>query len=538
MLTMIIADDESIVRQGLKNIVHWNDLGIEVIAEARDGQEAYELCQELHPDILFTDIRMPLMDGLEVAMKLEEQGSDIRIVLISGAQDFNYAKTALDIKAEGYVLKPVIVDDLNEVIRKVVNRIKLDRKQQSEMTHLKRQIHEHFPLIRNNFLRNLASGVYVNETSIQNKLEYFKIAIQSDESLLISSLQIDDYENKIEKMSEEDKQLLSFGVTNIIEEIMTNYNSGISFGMSENEFVQIYHQSALSNRKYTEICAEIALCLQNFLKISVSIGVGRMIDKISLIHTSLEDARSALQYKFYTGHNSILDISDIDILNDTSNEGIIPFDLYENENRLMGYIKLGDVEGVAETINNIFGHLNSGRTMTMDYVQGVCFEMTCIASRTVQDLGESMDSIADDRSVVLDTIYRKETIADLKSYMSNLFVMIAQYFSKKYNQKSAKVIRKIKDIIDQKYSGDISVAKISQEIYLTPNYLSMIFKQDTGETISEYITKVRMEHAKSLLKSTDLKILEIAEKVGYEDPHYFSKAFKKYTGIHPQKHRL
>src|SRR5689334_6770760 len=128
MLRMIIADDEFIVRDGLKNIIPWEQFGIEVVGEAVDGQEALDLCLELKPDILFTDIRMPIMDGLEVAMELHEKGSKIKIIIVSGVQDFNYAKMALNINAEGYILKPVKIPELKETIQKVVNSINFETK--------------------------------------------------------------------------------------------------------------------------------------------------------------------------------------------------------------------------------------------------------------------------------------------------------------------------------------------------------------------------------------------------------------------------
>jgi two-component system response regulator YesN len=126
MLKMIIADDEQIVRNGLKKIFPWEEFGIEIIAESANGQETLELCNQLCPDILFTDIRMPLMDGLEVALKLREQGSNIKIIILSGVQDFNFAKTAMDINAEGYILKPIKINELKEVIKKVIRNISME----------------------------------------------------------------------------------------------------------------------------------------------------------------------------------------------------------------------------------------------------------------------------------------------------------------------------------------------------------------------------------------------------------------------------
>jgi two-component system, response regulator YesN len=537
MLKMIIADDESIVRHGLRNVIQWENFGIEVVAEAADGQEALDACLELNPDILFTDIRMPMLDGLEVAMKLKELKMNIRVVIISGAQDFNYAKTALDADAEGYVLKPVNIDDLSDVFKKVVNRIKLERNQQSEVTQLKQQLHEHFPLIRENILRNMIHGVYVNAQEINKKMQFYNIPLQTDGDHLVSVLQIDDYSRYTDNLTEEDRQLLIFSIHNIIEEIMNNYNAGIVFSTNENEFVMIFNHNAQSGRKYTEICEEITLCLRKFLDVSVSIGIGRSVGSILSVNLSYKDAATALQYKFYTGKNSILDINDIHIMNEFNPSNIDSSNLYEYENQLMNFVKLGDCESVQKTISNIFDEICSSRNIPIDYVQSIWVEIVCIASRNIRDLGENPDSITGSCSMILEEIYRKENADDLKKYISGIFAEITHYFSKKYNQKNIAIINKIKEIIAKRYNEDLSVAKISGEIYLTPNYISQIFRKETGETITQNITKIRMEQAKKLLKSTDFKILEISEKVGYEDSHYFSKAFKKYTGVHPQKYQ-
>ncbi|OCT15025.1 hypothetical protein A8709_12965 [Paenibacillus pectinilyticus] len=534
MLTMIIADDEFIVRDGLSNSVNWEELGVKVIAEAVDGQEALELCQELKPDILLTDIRMPLVDGLEVAMKLKEWESDIRVIIISGIQDFNYAKTALDIHVEGYILKPVRINVLVEMVTKVVHRIKMERNLHSEMTHLKQQLHEHFPLIREKFLRNLIWGVSSTEKEIHAKLSFYQLPLRAEESHLVSVLQIDDYDTITENKSEEDKQILSFSVSNIVEEIISSTHSGVSFCANENEFVLIFNSNMEGTNRHTEICEEILACLRKYLKISISIGIGRPVNNILAIHSSYKDACMALKYKFHTGKNSILHISDIYSINDISANTVDRSNFYDKENLLMNAIKLGDSSGVSNILRSMFDQL---RNMPVDYIQSICLEMVCIASRTAQDLSEDLDHIVGKRSSIFESIYKKENAQDLNNYISNLFNLMAQYFSNKYNQKNTKVIQKMMDIIKLRYKEDISVMKISEEIYLTPNYISLIFKQETGVTITEYITSLRMEDAKNLLKSTNLKILEIAEKVGYENPHYFSTVFKKYTGIHPQKYR-
>lgn len=154
MLTMIVADDEPFIRNSLIRVFDWQEeFGIEIIGEASDGLEAYELCLKLRPDILFTDIMMPLMGGLEVAEKLREAGCRARIIIISGAQDFSYAREALKVNAEGYILKPVKLPEIRSVFRQAVAKLTEEREQQLDIEQLKQQLQDNMPLLRRNSSR-------------------------------------------------------------------------------------------------------------------------------------------------------------------------------------------------------------------------------------------------------------------------------------------------------------------------------------------------------------------------------------------------
>lgn len=533
MLKMIIADDEYIVRDGLKTAISWEEFGIEVVAEAEDGEQALELCHSYHPDILLTDIRMPMLDGLEVAMKLKEESSKTHVIIVSGVQDFSYAKTALDVSAEAYILKPIQINELKEVVGRVVNSISLQQNKAREILNLKRQLHESMPLLRDKFIRSLVTGTSLNELEIRSKLQYFNIPVESNESLLVAFLQLDDYAKITEGYTEDDKQLLSFSVHNIVEEIVSNYSAGISACLSDNEFIIIFKQTALNYDKYYEVCQEIVSCINKFLNVGISIGLGNAVNGIRQLNCSYQNACTALQYKFYTGNNSIMDISDI---SQNNTDSVIP-SYYEKESQLLMYMKSGDSVGIKKVFSDLFDLFSQNPHLDVEYVQSICVELTSIASRTLYELGESLESIVSKRSTIFEEIYKIENIFILRDYMISVFERISEFLSKKFTQKNSKTVSKIKDIIRQQFMKSIGVSEIAKEVYLSPNHISLIFKQETGTTITEYITSLRMETAKDLLKTTDFKILDVAQMVGYENPQYFSTVFKKYTGMHPQQFR-
>jgi len=534
MLKMILADDESIVRDGLHNIIEWKDYDIEIVAEASDGQETYDLCMKLMPDILFTDIRMPFMDGLEVATKLKENGNDLKVIIFSGIQDFGYAKSALNINAEGYILKPLDVDELIEVINKVVKKIKQGKNLNDKVQHLRQQLHENFGAAREKFLRHMALGVYKKENEILEKLNYFQNPINANESISVAVLQIDDYSKLIENYNEEDKQLLIFSITNIAEELINNSSKGICVVMGDNEQLLLFNNiiggTALEEN---DIFLEIVSSLNKYLNISVSIGVGRKVDNVLNINAAYKDAVNALYFKFYTGKGSIINISDIS-LNFESKE--FP-NFYSEENEFVNLVKSGNVDETKNLIQNLFTNFTHDKKYTIEYLQRICGELVYTITRSLYELGENVEEVLSKRTEILNIMHYTESIFDLQEQITSVLVTVATYFSKKYTQKNNKVISDIKKIIGKRYMEDLNINKIAESVYLSPNYISLIFKQETGETIIDYLTKTRMEEAKILLKETDFKIFDISEMVGFQDSSYFSKVFKKYTGIHPQKFR-
>lgn len=537
MFKMIIADDEALVRDGLKDILPWNEYGIEVIALAVDGQEALELCIKHKPDILFTDIRMPIMDGLEVATELKKLGIMSKIIIFSGVEDFNYAKTALNVKAEGYILKPLKIPELIQTITRVVDSINQEKCKKFELIDLKQQLRESLPTLSEKFLRNWVRGAYEDENEIIKNFQQLNLNIQTGDALTIAVLKIDDYYNIEKRMTENDIQLLFFSILNIVNEIIANHKSGICSNIGTNEFIIIFDNPL--KQKQLEVCNEISFCINKYLNIPMSMGIGQSIDDLPRINVSYNDALLALQYGFYKGNNSILTIDDIrNLKNDRVDmRDFVYSEIYDKENNIISYMKLGDVDKVEETIDELFVQIRSISNLPGNYIQNVCVEMLLGVSRAIYELNENIDTIVGSRTLLQETIYKTTNIYDLQNCIKTILSSITSYFSKKYTQKNTRVINSIKDIIKKHYRENIGVSFIAKEIYLSPNYISLIFKQETGENLTEYLTKLRMEKAKELLKESDLKVLDIAEYVGIENPHYFSTVFKKYTGMHPQKYR-
>lgn len=527
---LIIADDEAQVREGLKNMVPWQEMDIEVVGIASDGEEALELCQKLKPDILITDIRMPLMDGLELAARLRELEEHTYIVIISGFQDFRYAQTALSMNVDAYLLKPVKIEELTETMQKITKRIEREMNSTQAVESLKKQLDDHLPVIRDRFLANWLTGYYKSEQDIREKLNYFRLADYADKPLYCGALRIDDYEQAILRFSEEHKQLISFSILNVAGEILSQSSAGLVFVISENAYGLLLWKSP---ERHQELCREIIITIKRFLKLPVSIGLGK---KASLtdIHKSYNQAVSALQHTYYTGSHSMVLYEDIQ---QATGESMEPSYILELQQHVLSQMKAGLSEQTERAVIEIFDRIKQETHLTPEYVQSLCTDLLYACQRTLMEFGENYGIVEETLPQLIHTVHKQANLEHLQSFMVALLVRLADHFGSKYSQKNVKDIHKIKEYIHKNYMHEITINTLSELISLSPNYISIIFKKGTGQTVTDYILSVRMENAKELLKDKDLKILDIAEMVGYENTNYFSTVFKKYCGMHPGKFR-
>lgn len=539
MLKVIIADDEQLVTEVLQAAIPWNELGLEVAGIASDGMEAFELCVEIKPDILITDIRMPKMDGLELALKLEENNIDTKIVFISGHQDFNYVKTALDLNAEGYILKPIKMDEVKMVMQKVIRSINIARNKEQIIQQLKTQLHSDMEITCSRFLYSLLEGYYTNEKEIWDKFSYFRLPFNTSDCFMVSVIAMDDCSNLGELAGEQDKHLLSFAILDIMNEAVKKSGIGICLSKHDKEFIVIFRQSNHSNEIYMDTLKDISSAISNVLNISVSIGIGYPVANVSQLNISYKKALDALQYKYYTGCSSIIDINDVESAREADEEALLNsgFNIYKFEEQLMSHMRVGDDRNASAIINEIYDNLNLTYKYSHKYIQSISIQLVSMASRTIFEMGGNIADIFSNFSDIIINITSMQNIFQLKNYMLEIFQTIARHFQEKNNRKSKNVVSIIRSYIQNNYAESIGVSEIADEVGLTPNYVSQIFKQEAGETITEFLTKTRMEKAIEYMISTDLKIMDISEMVGYENQHYFSAVFKKYTGISPQRYR-
>ena len=413
MITMIVVDDEYYLRLGIKEITDWNEIGVELVGDAGNGEDGLKLALELEPDIILMDIRMPILNGLELMGKLKEHKLKSAVIVLSGFNDFEYAQVAINHGALAYLLKPIDKQQLVETVAKVVETIKIQKSTKNYYEKLKGELSS----ITNQFLKDLLAGKITASQEITERIQFLGVPMEVKNNLVVY-IKYDDFEIYRQQFDENELAGMKAWIDECVSKylLLSSKFMGLMIEIQEEELCIVLHPSDAGLdmiREVEECCHRFTREVQKKYSLTFSIGISTLCAEIEQIHGAYEDAVNAAGYKFLPGSSSVS---------------------YQ-----------GDVEG------------------------------------------------------------------------------------KEYRQEIKEVIKYIKN----NYYKDITVESASRKLYISPSYLMHMMKNELGKTFNDCLTDCRIDAAKELLKDPDKKIYEISKSVGYNDVKYFTKVFKKMTGVNP-----
>lgn len=518
ILKVILVDDEYLVRDLLKKCVNWTELGIKIVGEASNANEAMILIEKLVPDIIFTDICMSSIDGIELSRMVIEKYPSIKIVIITGYEDFDYVKRSLKAGVTDFLLKPINDDEIKKIALNIKSKILNEKKHWEEYRRIKKQLTEALPYLKEKFLNKLLISQF-SEEEIKEKLEYYQIDIKSG----IFQTALCEITPPRRDLGEEENLLLQLQSIDLIRQnfqelariyiFFDNHHRIVIF--SNNEFVNL-----------AEYCQNLKITLLSQLRCSLCIGVSEVHYGVKKISTSYREASEALKYKILFGKNQVINYHDTNL--SISNEWNLSNDQIDI---FTFYLKAGMKEQVLKTLDNFFKELSGSQKITIDFIRVIASNLISAILNIITELGVDITEIFGDTSQPYANIFKIETLPEMLDYLQKCSTITTDIINNHHRKKVSKVIKEIQDYLIMNYShSELSLSSVAKHFFLNPSYLSRIFKQETNRTFIEYLTGIRMERAISLFKDTDLKVYQIAEKVGITDPHYFSICFKKYTG--------
>jgi Response regulator containing CheY-like receiver domain and AraC-type DNA-binding domain len=516
LLNVLLIDDESLIRDLLRRCICWNEMGMRIVGEAGTAEEAVKLVDRLAPDIIFTDICMPLMDGIEFSRQTLLKYPFIKIIIVTGYDKFDYAKRSIKAGVSDFISKPIDDEEIIRVLKNLRNKIEAEQAQQDEYCRAKKQLEENLPFLKERFLNELLINK-MTETQFAEQLGYYQIEVQSDF-----------YQAAVAEMvfsgnNEEERLMLRFQIMDQMKTMMKDEKFYQVFFDPNQRIVVLYN--GVLEEEIIEWCKRIQNIILKQYPISFGMGIGTS-HRSNEIRDSYHEACEALKYQILLGKNQIICFSDIHSETSVqSNFQVEPLDMFGF------YLKAGLELQALESLDDLYRVNDGNKTSDIETIRIAAVHVISIVFKVLAEIGANIVEIQDHSSDPYAVVFRMNTYPEVKTFLENLTRETIQTVQLLRNRKANKAIQQIENYLIHHYAdSELSLADVAKVHFLNPSYLSRIFKQNTGQSFVEYLTRIRMEKAIRLLTETNLKAYEIAEKVGITNPYYFSFCFKKFTG--------
>jgi len=530
MFSIIIVDDNRLVSEGIRELVDWESLGVEVAGICDNGLEGYKMAMKLKPDFVISDVDMPVMDGLEMAAKIKDALLETKFIFISCFDDFNYVKEAMDLEAYKYILKPINFDELTSVIQKLSKLKNQNLIQKGVENELKLQVRRSIPLLQQQFFKDLLYGRLTDEEDILAHMRYLGIE-RVNQYYTVVFVEVDDYELKYSGVDIEKKYLIIEGIKKYINELMLFKDNGYIINQQHNSLGFIIYTPNNKDEELSSILEALSLCkgsINNKLNVNITFGVSEFSVNIKNMPKLLEYAEYAVKSKFYSRGNTIIMSSDIKDFSEFEhyNLQILRNDIKE--------IFVNEKKELIDTFINKYYMTNTH--LPQNYIKSLTFSIVNIIHTILIEENQSFENVFQSETAIWEKISRFETIVDIEQWISYLFKEVISYLSNKESNRYKKIVEDIKRIVGKNYAEVNNIEEIIKPLFISASHANLIFKQKTGMTIFDYLVDTRMEQAKKMLEDPYSKVYEVSEKVGYKNKSYFSSIFKEYTGLTPKQY--
>jgi two-component system response regulator YesN len=536
MIDMLIVDDEYHIREGIKNGIDWRKYGINICGVAANGLEAMNMLEQYAPNIIATDIRMPDMDGLELLDIINRKYSNVKVILISGYKDFQYAQTAVSLNAFCYILKPI---DHNELLTKVLEAKRLIEEQLEKIKRdedIQKRLEENISILRDNFFTELVKGKRISHAELKKKSLFLNVDL-SGPQYIICILEPEVRSNNEGEIDVYDESLYKAAVMNIAENVMGNGHKTYIFNLGDRIGLLVCGKN-ISRNVLKEKCDNIISWVNNNIGISLTIGMGNIYNHTDRIPTSYKEALSAIEYKIVLGKNLVIPAESI-YTNQKEKAVKNQFlDTLRNcEDDLIMAIKSDNRDSITVILKEIVEVLHESMKSNIQEKDHLIFLVSFFITKIMFVLDININILFGKEEDPVNRMKNMQTIGELEDYIIKCFDRILREFREKSKSHNGFLVKQTIDYISKNIYIDISLVKVADYLSTHPNYLSKIFKQETGESFVEYVIKMKMNEAKLLLRNSNNKVYEIANMLQYKDVGHFARTFKRIFGVSPTEYR-
>jgi two-component system response regulator YesN len=495
MVKLLIADDEHTIRKGLSGYMPWHEIGCEVTDTAGDGAEAVKLIDKNLPDIVITDIRMPNASGIDIARYVYERHPGMKVIILTGYADFEYARQAMRYGVADYILKPVSKDTLMGSVKKCVRQLK--------------RAEDNAGLLHSQFFEELARS--------ENKEKH--IASAAELGVSLDAFCAAAFQSKTTADGTAGLDFITNSIHERWPEDYTYYRKGFMC------WIHKERDEPGESAAFKDACTEMTLIGRNLYALELSAGLSRGHSGLNSVAAAEAEAEEALRQGYYTGR--VVSAFDAEATPKSQPDADRAEELLALEQSLGNH----EFDKTRRAVQKIFAQMKKAVNPVPD-IKAAGIQIYYIFRSYLIKNGISLDN-----ANIIPALNRAENAEQIQKELLGLYERLVREAAVRFSRYNPTVEKAIR-FIRANYKDNLSLEVIAEHIPVNPSHLSRTFKREYGEPLTEYINKVRIEKAGELLSTTNMLAYEVAEAVGFNDPTYFSMVFKKHTGVSPKEYKL
>lgn len=541
MLQLLLVDDERSVVETLAETIPWAECGIGGVHEALSGAMALEVLENNAIDIVITDIRMPGMSGIELITHIQRRWPHIKTIMLTGYADFEYAKQAIAQQTFDYLLKPVSDEDLIDSVTRVVRQIKARWEEASSFQKALYALNENLPLLRATMLNELLSGKTYAESALADKLKLLELPYGAQDEIGLLLIRM---EERFAELPVRDQSLMEYAISNIVNEVMEE-DFHIWPARDAHDYIVILvkrksEPAASDGDSFRPLieryAAQIQTNVHNYLKGAVSILVGGRGRFPSHIREMYGQAVRSMRQKMGQGQGLFVALPQDEKPTDAAVNAV--WSLYEPPT-LIHLLEAGRFDDVERKVRGIFAELLQAddNADVSELLIEAYHVLAGAFAYIIHKNGKQLDAVLTDETRRYFRTPAYSTAAQLLDWSVRVLHSIRDDAEQELKDNHSMIVRSVRSFVDRHLAQDVSLPAIAGHVHLHPVYLSKVYKTETGEALTEYVYRLRMEKAAFYLRTTASKVFEIAELVGYNNTAYFIRVFKKFFDVTPQEYR-
>lgn len=532
-IKIFLVEDEIVIRNGIKNSIEWEKEGYKFVGEASDGELAYPMILKERPDILITDIRMPFMDGLELSRLVKQELPDIRILILSGYDEFDYAKEAIRLGVTEYLLKPVSASKLLESLKGVSSLIRREKEERELLKRYAEDMKENTEREKLKFFGQLISGDVSTAEAIDFGRQYgMNLSAQVYEIILFKFFTVIGVSGQSNSVVEACENL-----EDIIAKIPYIYM--FQRGIDGWAFLLTAEDEAQMSERTDRLAKRIEQMMAGYEKLEYFGGIGSAVTRLRELPRSFSDADHAFSGRFVSRLNRIVRVGELKNLQGVGDFEVRGFgEIERTRESVEKFLNNGTQEEIARFAKVYMTEMPEDNFRSTLMRQYIVMDVYIVIMTFCEKIGISDEEFQKEAESFKAAIQRIHSAEEMEEYMRRFLARAIELRDMVSGRRYSDIIEAAKERIESTYMlEEISLNTVAAGVGMSPSYFSSVFSREMGKTFVEYLTQIRMDKAKELLMCSSMKTSEIGYEVGYKDPHYFSYLFKKTQGCSPKDYR-